>query len=114
DGHTGDHRRVAGVDLARRLFEREALQVDAVDRRQLDRPRGRDGLRDLAAADDAATAVDRFEQVFELRVDLHRCDGDRGDVVVLLETLFEVFLQRDDAPTRRGDTARQWQGDHAV
>ena len=69
---------------------------------------------DLALAADARPAVDRRPQVFQLRVDLQRRDGDRGHLVVLLVHLFERVAELRHGAARGVDLAQQAERDRAV
>ena len=68
---------VLGVDFLPGFVEREVLHEHAVDAGQLDVAGRRDRYLNLQAAERAGAAVDRVQQVFELRIHRDRRNRDR-------------------------------------
>ena len=101
------------VEFGLQFGQRQPLGLDRADGGQGDGALGRDADR-LALAADARPAVDRRPQVFQLRIDLQRRDGDGRGLVVLLVRLFQRVAELRDRAAGRVDLAQQPQGDRAV
>ena len=89
------------------------MGLDRADGRQGDGALGGDADR-LALAADARPAVDRRPQVFQLRVDLQRRDGDGRNLVVFLVELIQGVAELRHGAAGGMDLAQQPQRDRAV
>ena len=104
---------IALVQFGLQFGQRQPLGLHRADGRQGDRAFGRDADR-LALAADARPAVDRRPQVFQLRVDLQRRDGDGGHFVILLVRFLQGVAELRDGAAGGVDLAQQPQRDRAV
>ena len=90
-----DHLAIALVEFALQFGQRQPLGLHRADGRQRNGALGRDAHR-LALAADARPAVDGRPQVFQLRVDLQRRDGDGRHFVVFLVELVQGVAELGD------------------